>query len=57
MCSIIGIMKYWVTEPCFRVDADFLARMKQFVSSIGSPGKTKKLTEELHLATVERERV
>ena len=47
-------MKYWVTNPCIKVDLDILARIKEFAMSIQSSWKMKELAIELHSVAAER---
>ena len=53
MYSIIAAMKYWVTNPSFKVDTNILARMDQFAMSIQSPQTMEKMAKQLHLAVTE----
>ena len=54
MCSIVKIMRYWVTEPNFKVDTNVLNAMKVFATSIMSSEPIERFAMGLHFAILER---
>ena len=47
-------MKYWVTNPCFKVSDTVLSQMGDFAMSIQSSESMKTLAERLFSDTTER---
>jgi hypothetical protein len=54
ICSIINLMKYWVTMPHFKVDTNVLDRAEEFASSVRGSKPMEKLAKELHSASAAR---
>jgi hypothetical protein len=47
ICSIIVVMKHWVTHPYHKVDTKVLAQIEEFTMSIWSSVRMKELAMEL----------